>query len=167
MKAVIFLLLPVALSLLPDRELQAQQVETAADRPFLALVEGDTPNTCSFISADVLERSADMAQGLLFVRAGDSPDQVKYKMRFVPDRPYGNDVLQWTATAGQNYTRADVNFRDNRTTTRAFTMAVDYQQPNQRQCRWEVREPQQQETQPSITPQEGAEGAEGVGDRTN
>ncbi|MDV2993025.1 MAG: hypothetical protein N4J56_002679 [Chroococcidiopsis sp. SAG 2025] len=142
MKTAILPILAIALVVFSNRETPAQQVETSSDRSFLALVEGDDGDRCSFISADVLERSADIAQGLLFVRSGDSPDQVKYKMRFVPDGAYANDILQWTAIAGKNYTRADVNFDKNRAATRSFTMAVNYQQPEQKQCRWEVREPQ-------------------------
>jgi hypothetical protein len=102
-----------------------------------------------------LERSADIAQGLLFVRSGDSPDQVKYKMRFVPDGAYANNTLQWTAIAGKNYTRADVSFDNNRVANRSFTMAVNYEQPEQKQCRWEVREPQPaaaQTTQQDLAP---------------
>jgi hypothetical protein len=147
MKAAIFPVLAIALVLLSSRETPAQQVETGSDRPFLALVEGDAGDRCSFMSAEVLERSADIAQGLLFVRSGDSPDQVKYKMRFVPDAAYANNTLQWTAIAGKNYTQADVGFDNNRATNRSFTMAVNYQQPEQKQCRWEVREPQPAEAQ--------------------
>ena len=102
-----------------------------------------------------MERSADLAQGLLFVRSGDSPDQVKYKMRFVPDEAYANDVLRWTASAGKNYTQADINFKDNRAANRSFTMAINHQQPEQKQCRWEVREPQPaaaQTTQQDLAP---------------
>jgi hypothetical protein len=63
-------------------------------------------------------------------------------MRFVPDEAYANNTLRWTAIAGHNYTQAVVNFKDNRVASRSFTMAVNYQQPEQKQCRWEVREPQ-------------------------
>jgi hypothetical protein len=159
MRAAIFPILAIALVFFPSGETLAQQVETGSDRPFLALVEGDADERCSFISAEVLERSADIAQGLLFVRTGDSPDQVKYKMRFVPDGAYANNVLQWTAIAGKNYTRADVNFNDNRAAARSFTMAINYQQPEQKQCRWEVREPQPaaaQTTQQDLAPTPGS-----------
>jgi hypothetical protein len=159
MRAAVFPILAIALVLFSSRETPAQQVETGADRPVLALVEGDAGDRCSFISTEVLERSADIAQGLLFVRSGDAPDQVKYKMRFVPDGAYANNVLQWTAIAGNNYTRADINFDNNRATNRSFTMAVNYQQPEQKQCRWEVREPQPaaaQTTQQDLEPAPGS-----------
>jgi hypothetical protein len=155
MKAAIFPIVAIALVLFSSREAPAQQIETGSDRPVLALVEGDAGDRCSFMSAEVLERSADIAQGLLFVRSGDSPDQVRYKMRFVPDEAYANDILQWTAIAGRNYTQADINFKDNRVASRSFTMAINYQQPEQKQCRWEVREPQPaaaQTTQQDLAP---------------
>lgn len=154
-RVVIFPIVAIALIVFSSRKTPAQQVEASSDRPFLALVEGDAPNRCSFMSAEILERSADIAQGLLFVRTGDSPDQVRYKMRFVPDAAYANNTLQWTAIAGKNYTKADVNFDKDRATTRTFTMAINYQQPEQKQCRWEVREPQSataQTTQQDLAP---------------
>lgn len=158
MKAAIFPVLAIALVVFSSRETLAQQVETGSDRPFLALVEGDAGDRCSFISTEVLERSADIAQGLLFVRSGDSPDQVKYKMRFVPDGAYADNVLQWTAIAGKNFTRAEVNFDKDRAATRSFIMAVNYQQPEQKQCRWEAREPQPaaaQTTEQDLAPTPG------------
>jgi len=154
MRAAIFPVLAIALVLFSSRETLAQQVEAGSDRPVLALVEGDAGDRCSFMSDEVLERSADIAQGLLFVRSGDSPDQVKYKMRFVPDGAYTNNTLQWTAIAGKNYTRADISFDNNRAVNRSFTMAVNYQQPEQKQCRWEVREqqPAAQTTEQNLAP---------------
>jgi len=143
MRTAIFLILPTTLILFPNFGAQAQQVESSIDRPYLVLVKGDTPNSCSFISTDILERSADIVQGLLFVRPGDSPDQVENKMRFPPEQPYTGNALQWTASAGGNYTRAVVNFGDNRTQSRTFTMAINYNQPNEKSCQWEVRDPQQ------------------------
>lgn len=149
MKSAISLVLPTTLMLLTNTGAQAQQqVETSIDRPFLALVEGDSPSSCSFISPAILERSADLVQGLFFVQRGDSPDQVQYKMRFIPDRSYAGEILEWTAVAGQNYTKASVNFNKSRVSSRTFTMAINYNQPNEKRCLWEVQEPQQN-TQPS------------------
>ena len=143
MKTVHYLLLTAILIFFPKLEAQAQQVESSTDRPFLALVKGDTPNSCSFVSPDVLERTADIVQGLLFVQLRDSPDSVESKMRFTPDQPYKDGVLQWTAIAQGNYTKAVVNFGDNGATSRTFTMATNYNQPNEKRCQWEVQEPQQ------------------------
>ncbi len=148
MRKAIFLILPITFILFPSLRAQSQPVESSTDRPYLALVKGDTSNSCSFISADVLVRAADIVQGLLFVRPGDSPDQVEYKMRFPPERSDAGDALQWTASAGGNYTRAVVNFRDNRAQSRTFTMAINYNQPDEKRCQWEVRDPQQG-TQPN------------------
>lgn len=148
MRKAIFLILPIILILFPELGAQAQPVESSGDRPYLALVKGDTPNSCSFISTDVLTRTADIVQGLLFVRPGDSPDQVEYKMRFPPEQPYASNALQWTASAGGNYIRAVVDFSNNRVQSRNFTMAIDHNQPNEKRCQWEVREPQQ-EIQPN------------------
>lgn len=141
MKTTYFLLLASILSFLPNLEAPAQQVETSTDRPFLVLVQGDTANSCSFISADLLTRAADVVQSLLFVQPGDSPDAVESKMRFVPDQPLTDGRLQWTASSRGNYTNAVVNFRDNRADTRTFTMAVNYNQPNEKRCQWRVQEP--------------------------
>ncbi|NMG18410.1 hypothetical protein [Brasilonema bromeliae] len=143
MRKAVFLILPITLILFPSQRAQSQRVESSFDRPYLALVKGDTPNSCSFISGDFLERAADIVQDLLFVRPGDSPQQVSYEVRFVPDQPYARDALQWTALAEGNYTKAIVNFRDNRAQERIFTMAINYNQPNEKLCQWAVREPQQ------------------------
>lgn len=148
MKKAVFLILPITLIFFSHQKAQAQPVETSTDRPYLTLVKGDTPNSCSFISADLLERAANIVQNLLFVRSGDSLEEVKYKMRFLPDRSTTNNALQWTALAGGNYTNAIVNLRDNRAQSRTFTMAINYNQPNQKQCQWVVQEPQQQAQQP-------------------
>lgn len=143
MRAAIFLLIPTTLVVTANFGAQAQEVETTIDRPFLTLVQGDEPKSCSFISPDILERSADLVQSLFFVQQGDSPDQVQYKMRFVPDQPYAGETLQWTAVAGQNYTRAAVNFSKSRVSNRTFTMAINYNQPDEKRCQWRVQEPQQ------------------------
>lgn len=153
MRTAAFLLLPITLILLPNFEAQAQPVESSIDRPYLALVTGDTPNSCSFISADVLERSASIVGDLLFVNPGDSPNLVKSKVRFPNDPVDAADIMQWTATAGGNYTRAVVNFRDNRVQSRTFTMATNYNQPNEKRCEWEVRDPQQRvQSNPPASP---------------
>ncbi|MER3492941.1 MAG: hypothetical protein C4323_11755 [Mastigocladus sp. ERB_26_2] len=148
MRKTVFLILPITLIFSSNFGAQAQQVESLRDRPYLALVKGDTPNSCSFISADLLERSADIVQGLLFVRSGsnlgDSLERVRYKIHFIPDQPNAINVLQWTAVAGGNYTQAIVTLRDNKVQSRNFTMAINYNQPNERRCQWEVREPQQE-----------------------
>lgn len=52
------------LNIFSPPEAQAQQVESSIDRPSLVLVKGDTSNSCSFVSTDVLERTADIVQGL-------------------------------------------------------------------------------------------------------
>jgi hypothetical protein len=103
MRKAILLILPITLILFPNQRTQAQRVESSFDRPYLALVKGDTPNSCSFISGDLLERTADIVQDLLFVRSGDSPQQVSYQVRFASDQPYTGNALQWTALAGGNY----------------------------------------------------------------
>jgi hypothetical protein len=144
MRKAVFLILPITLILSSNLGVQAQQVESLGDRPYLALVKGDTPNSCSFISADLLERAADIVKGLVFVRPDDSLERVRYKMRFVPDQPNATNVLQWTALAGGNYTQAIVNLRNNEVQSRNFIMAINYKQPNERRCQWEVREPQQE-----------------------
>jgi hypothetical protein len=143
MRKAVFLILPIILILFPNFRAQAQRVESSFERPYLALVKGDTPNSCSFISTDLLERAADIVQGLLFVRPDDSPEWVSYKVRLIPDQPYARNTLQWTALAGGNYTKAVVNFRNNIVQDRTFTMAINYNQPNEKRCQWEVREAQQ------------------------
>jgi hypothetical protein len=65
-------------------------------------------------------------------------------MRFVPDQPNATNMLQWTAVAGGNYTQAIVNLRNNSVQSRNFTMGINYNQPNERRCQWEVREPRQE-----------------------
>lgn len=142
MRKAVFLILPITLILFSNQRVQSQQAESSFDRPYLALVKGDTANSCSFISADLLERTADIVDDLLFVRPGDPPEWVRYKMRFVPDQSSGN-ALQWTGLAGGNYIKAVVNFRNNSVQSRSFTMAINYNQPNQKLCQWEVRETQQ------------------------
>ncbi|BAZ66676.1 MAG: hypothetical protein KME28_10065 [Pelatocladus maniniholoensis HA4357-MV3] len=144
MRKSIFLILPVTFILFSKLDAQAQQVESLIDRPYLALVKGDTANSCSFISADLLQRTADIVQALVFVRPGDSLEEVRYKMRFVPDQPNATNTLQWTAVAGGNYTEAIVNLRNNSAQSRSFTMAINYNQPNERRCEWQVRDPQQE-----------------------
>ncbi len=152
MKTAIFLILPITLIFFPSLRAQTQAVESSIDRPYLALITGDTPNSCSFISAAVLERAATIVGDLLFVNPGDSPDLARSKVRFSPDRIDASDALQWTATAGGNYTRAVVNFRDNRVQERTFTMATNYNQPNEKRCEWQVRDPQQRTQLNSPTP---------------
>jgi hypothetical protein len=80
-------------------------------------------------------------QGLLLILPGDLPNAVEAKMGS-PDRPYANDIMQWTAMEGGNYVRAVVKFRNNGALTRSFTMATNYQLPNEKQCQWEVRQEQ-------------------------
>lgn len=152
MKTAIFSILSITLIFSPSLA-QAQPVESSIDRPRLVLVTGDTPNSCSFIRADVLERGAAIVGDLLFIDPEDTPEQVRSKVRFAPDSVAG-DALQWTATAGGNYTRAVVNFGDNRVQQRTFTMASNYNQPDEKRCEWQVEDPQQR-TQPnsSTSPQ--------------
>ncbi|MGJ5675949.1 MAG: hypothetical protein ACR9NN_20420 [Nostochopsis sp.] len=144
MRKSIFVMLPITFILFSNLEAQAQEVESLNDRPYLALIKGDTANSCSFISADLLQRTADIVQALVFVRPGDSLEQVRYKMRFVPDEPNTTNTLQWKALAGGNYTEAIVNLRNNTAQSRTFAMAINYNQPNERRCQWEVRDPQQE-----------------------
>lgn len=143
MRYAIFLVLPTTLILSTNYRVQAQ--ESVSSGSNLVLVKGDstasTP-TCSFISATEL-RPVPIVQGLLFVQRGDPPDRVEAKMGFLPDQPYANGVLQWTATKGGNYVRAVVNFRNNGALTRSFTMATKYKQPNEKQCQWEVQAEQE------------------------
>jgi hypothetical protein len=49
--------------------------------------------------------------------------------------------MQWTAIRGGNYLQSAVNFRQNRASTRSLTMAVNYHQPNEKQCTWQVSSP--------------------------
>lgn len=143
MRIAIFPILSIALIFSPSLRAQAQPVESSIDRPQLVLVTGDTPNSCSFINADVLERGASIVGDLLFINSEDSLDQVRSKVRFAPDSVNAANTLQWTATAGGNYTRAVVNFQDNRVQQRTFTMATNYNQPNEKRCEWRVEDPQQ------------------------
>ncbi|GAB1540520.1 hypothetical protein NUACC21_31890 [Scytonema sp. NUACC21] len=143
MRKALFLILPITLTLFPNFGAQAQRVDYSGEPAYLALVKGDTPNNCSFISADYLERVADIVEDLLFVRPGDSPEWVRNKVRFIPDQDDGRNALEWTALAGGNYTKAVVNFRDNSVRSRTFTMAINYNRPNEKRCQWEVREVQQ------------------------
>ena len=152
MRTAHYLLLSAILIFFPHLEAQAQQVESSTDRPSLVLVKGDTSNSCSFVSTDVLERTADIVQGLFFVQLGDSPDAVESKMRFTPDQPYGDSLLQWTAIAQGNYTKSVVNFADNGAASRTFTMATNYNQPDEKRCQWEVQEPQQNPEENFSTP---------------
>ena len=111
--------------------------------PSLVLIKGDTPtaptSSCSFVSTTEL-RPVPIVQGLFFIQRGDPPDRVESKMGSTPDRPYANDVLQWTAVQGRNYVNAVVNFRNKVALSRFLTMAIDYQQPNEKRCQWEVQE---------------------------
>ncbi|GAA6617030.1 hypothetical protein [Scytonema sp. NUACC26] len=140
MKKAIFLILPMTLMVCSNLKVQAQRVDSSRERAYLALVKGDTPNSCSFMSADYLERVSDIVQDLLFVRPDDSPEWVRYKVRFTPDRDYARNALEWTAFAGGNYIKAVVDFRNNSVQSRTFTMAINYNQPNERRCQWLVRE---------------------------
>ncbi|BAZ16658.1 hypothetical protein NIES4071_85360 [Calothrix sp. NIES-4071] len=145
MKKAISLILSIPLIVFLGDKGQAQQIQSTSDRPYLALVKGDTSNnSCSFTSGEFLQRTADIVQGLLFVTPQDNRDQVLYKMRFAPDQYNSASALQWTALAQSNYTKAVVSFRGDVVQNRTFTMAINYKQPNQRECQWEVRQPQQQ-----------------------
>ncbi len=147
MKKAISLILSIPLIFLLVNKGQAQQVQSILERPKLTLVRGDSNNnSCSFISGDLLERTADIVQGLLFITPQDSRDLVLYKMRFAPDQSNSGNVLQWTALAQTNYTKAVVSFGNNPQNpvqNRTFIMAINYNQPNQRQCQWQVLVPQQ------------------------
>jgi hypothetical protein len=65
MRKAVFLILPITLIFSSNFGVQAQQIDSLVDRPYLALVKGDAPNNCSFISADLLERVADIVKGLV------------------------------------------------------------------------------------------------------
>lgn len=153
MLKAVFLVLPSTL-ILCTNYLALAQVGVSSG-PSLALIKGDTPTaatpSCSFISTSEL-KPVPIVQGLLFVQRGDPPDRAEAKMGFPPDRPYANDVLQWTAIRGGNYVRAVVNFRNNSALTRSFTMATNYKQPNEKRCQWEVQE-EQLGPQENLTPQ--------------
>ena len=152
MKKAISLILSIPLIFFFDNKVQAQPVESSYDRTKLVLVKGDNNNSCSFISADLLERAADIVQGLLSVTPLDNEQQVRYKMRFAPDQPNAHNPLEWTALAQRNYTKAVVYFGNNAVTRRTFTMAINYNQPNQKQCLWEVRQPSQRlEANPPVS----------------
>ena len=112
----------------------------------LVLVKGDVTNSstpsCSFTSETILA-PIPIVQGLMGVQAGDSPAQVQADMRFSPDRPYTKGVLQWTAVKGEHYVKAVVTFRNDSALKRSFTVAINYKQPNQKQCQWEIQDTQQ------------------------
>jgi len=149
MRTAFFLVVPTAAILCWSQGVLAQLGSS------LVLVQGDTPNSstpvCSFTSETVLA-PVPLVQGLLAVQTGDSPDQVVAEVRFPPDQPYANNVLQWTAQRGGNYVKAVVNFRNDAALNRSFTMAINYNQPNQRQCQWQVRDAQRTAPQ-NIVPQ--------------
>lgn len=140
MRTAFLLALPATLILCASQSVLAQLGTN------LVLVRGDTSNSskprCSFTSETILG-PIPLVQGLLGVQTGDPPDQVQSEMRFAPDRPYANSVLQWTAMKGGQYVKAVVTFRNDGAHTRSFTMAINYKQPNQKQCQWEVQETQQ------------------------
>ena len=142
MRYAVFLILPTILC----ANYSALAQEDLSTGPSLVLVKGDTPNSptpsCSFISITEL-KPIPIVQGLLFVQLGDSPDRVEAKVGFLPDQPYANGILQWTAMKGGNYVKAMVNFRNNGALKRSFIMANNYKQPNEKQCQWEVQEEQQ------------------------
>lgn len=50
-----YLLLSAILIFFPNMEAEAQKVQTFTDRPYLVLVKGDTSDSCSFVSTDVLD----------------------------------------------------------------------------------------------------------------
>lgn len=145
----IFLLLSATFILCTSEGVRAQGGVSSG--PSLVLIKGDTPTptpSCSFISTTEL-RPVPIVQGLFFVQRGDPPDQVESKMGSTPDRPYANDVLQWTAVQGRNYVNAVVNFRNKVAQSRSLAMAINYQQPNEKRCQWEIRE---EETRPQENP---------------
>lgn len=150
MRTAIFLVLPTTLILSTSHCALAQLGN------YLELVKGDTPNSptpsCSFTSDTILS-PVPIVQGLLGVQPGDPPEQVEAAVRFPPDQPYSNEVLQWTAQRGENYVKAVVNFRNNGALTRSFTAAINYQQPDEKQCEWQVRDTQQGGTQLNVPPQ--------------
>jgi len=136
MRTAFFLVLPTTLIL------STTYCALAQVGPALLLVKGDTSKqlkpSCSFISATQLV-PVPIVQTLLTVQPGDSPEQVEGKMGFASDQPYSNGVLQWTAVTGGNYARAVVNFRNQKALKRSFTMALNYKQPSEKQCQWEVK----------------------------
>jgi hypothetical protein len=125
--------------------------------PNLLLVKGDNPSSskpsCSFISTTELV-PVPLVNRLLTIQPDYSPDEVAANMGFPPDQPYANRVLQWSALKGGNYAKAVVNFRNPKVSTRSFTMAINYQQPNQKQCQWLVQDGLQlnQTSQPLTAP---------------
>lgn len=141
MKRAFFLLLSATFILCTNEGARAQGGVSSG--PSMVLIKGDTPTaptpSCSFISTTEL-RPVPIVQGLFFVQRGDPPDQVESKMGSTADRPYANDVLQWTAVQGRNYVSAVVNFRNKVVLSRSLTMAINYQQPNEKRCQWEIRE---------------------------
>jgi len=122
--------------------------------PVLILVKGDIPNastpSCSFISATELG-PVPIVSRLLSVLLGDSPEEVATEIGFPPDRPDARGIMRWTSELEGQYIRAEVQFRNQRVISRTVTMATNYQQPNQRQCLWEVRALQDQ-LQPGVNP---------------
>ena len=152
----IFLLLSATFILCTSEGARAQVGISSG--PSLVLIKGDAPTptpSCSFISTTEL-RPVPIVQGLFFVQRGDPPDQVESKMGSTPDRPYANDVLQWTAVQGRNYVSAVVNFRNKVALNRSLSMAINYQQPNEKRCQWDVREeeirPQENPSSPPNIP---------------
>ncbi len=141
MRTAIFLLLPTTLILSTNYCALAQLGVSVG--PTLVLVKGDTSSNstprCSFVSALELE-PVPIVNRLLTIQSGYSPDQVQSNMGFSPDQPYANNVLQWTAVKERNYANAVVNFRNNAALSRYFTMAINYQQPNQKECQWIIQQ---------------------------
>ncbi|MBV8883716.1 MAG: hypothetical protein JO235_06905 [Chroococcidiopsidaceae cyanobacterium CP_BM_RX_35] len=123
--------------------------------PTLVLVKGDIPNksspSCSFISATQLA-PVPLVSRLLSIQRGDSPEQVGTEMGFSPDYPYSRSLMHWTSTFEGQYIRAEVQFRNQQAFTRTVTMATNYNQPNEKQCLWQVRALQEELQQPAGTP---------------
>lgn len=126
-----------------------------SEGPTLVLVKGDTQNksspTCSFISNTQLAPMP-LVSRLLSIQRGDSPEQVGTEIGFSPDNPYSRSVMSWSSAYEGQYIRAEVKFRNQQAYTRTVTMATNYNQPNERQCFWEVRALQEELQQPSGTP---------------
>jgi len=135
MKFAVTLALFTTLILLKSYGAQAQTFRS------LMLVKGDTSNSCSFISTNELS-SVDIAQRLLGIVPGYSPLEVETQMGFPSDQPYAGGMLRWTNALEGNYVRAMVIFRNNGATTRLLTMGNNYQQSNQKQCSWVVKDSQ-------------------------
>jgi len=142
MRTVLFLVLPTTLILPTNYYALAQVAPSLQVGPSLVLVKGDASKqlkpSCSFISATQLT-PVPIVQTLLTVQLGDSPEQVEGKMGFTSDQPYSNGVLQWTAVKEGNYAKAVVNFRNQKALKRTFTMAINYKQPSEKQCQWQVQ----------------------------